>query len=138
MRRQRSRLPGTAISLPHISGASLQPISRAALAGKSAFEVGGGSEERCRDVLGMNVVRGDHLLEELAAGGQDVVRSIAIYGDSASDTSAEHAATSSRTRRPFPLREPCVKQAKQAGQEGIRAATTAARGFPPRRYRRSL
>lgn len=101
-------------------------------------EVGGSGEERRRHVLVVNVISGDHFLKEFAAGCQNVVRSIAIYGDSASDTSTEHAATNSRTRRPFPLRGPCVKRVKHAGREGIRAATTAGVAFRLDTYRRSL
>ena len=103
-----------------------------------SVEVVSGSEERRRYVLSVNVVCRDHLLEEFTTGCQDVLRSIAIYGDSAPDTSAEHSVTSSRTRRLFPLRGPCVQWTKHAGQEGIRAATTAAGTYRPDVIRRSL
>ena len=52
-------------------------IAPAHLAGGPCWEIGvelgGGSKERRRHVLGSDAVRGDHFLEELAAGCQDVV-----------------------------------------------------------------
>lgn len=135
----------TAVETPgncDLAAANQRHVAPTHLAGcpcwEIGVEVGGDSKEGRRHVLGMNVVCGYHFPEELTAGCQDVVRSIAIYGDSASDTSAEHAATSSRTRRPFPSRRPCVKRVKHAGLEGIREATTAGVAFRPDTYRRSL
>jgi hypothetical protein len=64
----------------HLAGRLCREIS---------VEVGGGSEECHRYVLLANAVCSDHFAEEFAAGYENVLRSIAIYGDSAPDTSAE-------------------------------------------------
>jgi hypothetical protein len=88
----------------HFVGAEQSYVVPAQLAGRSGGEIGvevaGGGEEGCCDVFTADIIGGDHLLQELAAGRQNVLPGIAIYGDSASNTSAEHAATSSQALRP--------------------------------------